>query len=114
MSAADRVEKFLDEGAAFGADIDSDGVIIDLWHDLKLTVADLRELVQKTKVVDGTLEGMENTIMLGDLEIDKSSETGQPNGVGTTEPSWYREWYHDSRVTHDRSVITIYGPWVAR
>jgi hypothetical protein len=117
MSAADRVEAFLDEADHYGAIADSNGVVCQIFEGddaLTLTADDLRELVQKARVVDGTLKGLERGLTLGDLEIDKSTETGQPNGIGQTEPSWYREWYHDGRVTHDRSVITIYGPWVAR
>lgn len=38
-------------------------------------------------------------------------ETGQPNGVGTIEPSTHREWFTDERVSHDREVHTYTGPW---
>lgn len=45
-------------------------------------------------------------------ELEASTEGGQPNGMGVIEPSDYREWFHDERESHHRTVITIIGPWL--
>jgi hypothetical protein len=44
-------------------------------------------------------------------EIEDDFEGGQPNGTGTIEPSWYREWFTDARESHHRRRVILYGPW---
>ena len=46
-----------------------------------------------------------------DMDCDESWEGGQPNGIGTIEPSDYREWYTPERESHRRRVVTFIGPW---
>lgn len=46
--------------------------------------------------------------------VEEDSQTGQPNGMGEVEPTWFRDWFDTKNATHDREEITLYGPWVKR
>lgn len=52
-----------------------------------------------------------NALLPEGYSVESAVESGQPNGIGEIEPSWYREWYDDSRISHYRELGVIVGPW---